>query len=282
MTKGKIFVCTILILIFGALLTCLGISWQKEVQELMLSNAQLQKQYEDLSIKYQESEENIMILSFWVEQDEYDSIEKWWIDLQNYRTGYLHCDEKVLNGESAKYITEEQKNELKRIAEAIEKSRSLKETKDLVKQFNKIVEDIDKQKNKAIQKDSVKEEIDSSKSSNIENTPEEYSVATTEAYSWQVETEPSYESPSSGLTQESGVNYHNDRTETYYSSNVLYHHQTSEWTVDDEGFYRTDDGYYVVAASDMEQGTVFEGSKGTCVVLDSGCDAGVTDYYVAW
>lgn len=84
------------------------------------------------------------------------------------------------------------------------------------------------------------------------------------------------------LTQESGVNYYNDRTETYYSSNVLYHQNTDNWTLDDEGFYRTDEGYYVVAASDMPQGTTFEGSKGTCVVLDSGCAAGTTDYYVNW
>lgn len=92
----------------------------------------------------------------------------------------------------------------------------------------------------------------------------------------------SYELPSYGLTKEGGVNYHDGRTETYYSSNVLYHYRTDEWTVDEEGFYRTDEGYYVVAASDMEQGTTFEGSKGTCIVLDCGCAEGVTDYYVAW
>lgn len=86
----------------------------------------------------------------------------------------------------------------------------------------------------------------------------------------------------SGLTQQSGVNYYDGRTETYYSSNVLYHYRTSEWTVDNEGFYRTNEGYYVVAASDMPQGTTFEGSKGICIVLDSGCNAGVTDYYVNW
>ena len=86
----------------------------------------------------------------------------------------------------------------------------------------------------------------------------------------------------SGLTQQSGVNYYGGRTETYYSSNVLYHYRTSEWTVDNEGFYRTNEGYYVVAASDMPQSTTFEGSKGTCIVLDSGCNTGVTDYYVNW
>jgi len=88
--------------------------------------------------------------------------------------------------------------------------------------------------------------------------------------------------PTDGLTPQSGVNAYNGRTETYYSSNVLYHYNTAAWTVDDEGFYRTDEGYYVVAASDMPQGTVFEGSKGDCIVLDSGCADGVTDYYTRW
>lgn len=88
--------------------------------------------------------------------------------------------------------------------------------------------------------------------------------------------------PTDGLTREGGVNYHDGRTETYYSSNVAYHQNTQEWTLDDEGFYRTDEGYYVVAASDMEQGTVFEGSKGDCIVLDCGCPDGITDYYVGW
>ena len=93
--------------------------------------------------------------------------------------------------------------------------------------------------------------------------------------------ESSY-APTDGLTPTGGINYHDGRLETYYSSQILYHQDTADWTLDDEGFYRTDEGYYVVAASDMEQGTVFEGSKGECVVLDTGCPNGTTDYYVAW
>ena len=88
--------------------------------------------------------------------------------------------------------------------------------------------------------------------------------------------------PSEGLNAFTGVNEYDGRTETYYSSNVLYHYRTSEWTLDSEGFYRDADGYYVVAASDMEQGTVFEGSKGDCKVYDCGCADGITDYYVNW
>ena len=102
---------------------------------------------------------------------------------------------------------------------------------------------------------------------------EEYSAFYEPVTSW-TETE--------GLNAFTGVNYHDGRTETYYSSSVLYHYRTPEWSLDDEGFYRDSEGRYVVAASDMEHGTVFQGSKGECIVLDSGCAAGVTDYYVDW
>ena len=54
------------------------------------------------------------------------------------------------------------------------------------------------------------------------------------------------------------------------------------WTLDDEGFWRDSDGYYVVAASDIEHGETFTGSKGECKVYDCGCNEGVTDYYVNW
>lgn len=91
-----------------------------------------------------------------------------------------------------------------------------------------------------------------------------------------------YASNGSGLTKSGGVNYYDGRKETYYSSRVLHHYRTNEWTLDSEGFYRTPEGYYVVAASDKKQGSTFEGSKGTCKVLDSGCASGTTDYYVGW
>ena len=74
----------------------------------------------------------------------------------------------------------------------------------------------------------------------------------------------------------------NGTRETAYSSNVLYHYRTSEWTPDEYGFYRTDEGYYVVASSDYEQGTVIETTRGEAMVLDSGCDSGIVDFYVQW
>ena len=79
-----------------------------------------------------------------------------------------------------------------------------------------------------------------------------------------------------------GVYEFGGRTETYYSSDVLRHYRTDEWTVDEQGFYRTDEGYYVVAASDYEQGAIIQTSMGLAQVLDSGCDDGITDFYTAW
>ena len=74
----------------------------------------------------------------------------------------------------------------------------------------------------------------------------------------------------------------NGTRETAYSSNVLYHYRTSEWTADEYGFYRTDDGYYVVASNEYEEGTVIETSRGEAMVLDGGCAEGYIDFYTNW
>ena len=103
--------------------------------------------------------------------------------------------------------------------------------------------------------------------------------------------EPTYYAPSySGVSGDpDGLNSFvgiidgvNGTRETAYSSNVLYHYRTSEWTTDEYGFYRTDEGYYVVASSDYEQGTIIETSRGEAMVLDSGCDSGIVDFYCNW
>lgn len=71
-------------------------------------------------------------------------------------------------------------------------------------------------------------------------------------------------------------------TETWYSSNVLYHYRTGEWHTDEEGYYRNSDGYYVVASDDYPEGTVIETSKGEAIVLDSGTYSGNVDFYTNW
>lgn len=74
----------------------------------------------------------------------------------------------------------------------------------------------------------------------------------------------------------------NGTIETAYSSNVLYHYRTSEWSPDEYGFYRTSDGYYVVASNEYEEGTVIETSRGEAIVLDGGCAEGYIDFYTNW
>ena len=81
-----------------------------------------------------------------------------------------------------------------------------------------------------------------------------------------------------GVVTEGGVRY------TYYSSNVLRHSLISQWVTDSEGFWRTKNGYYVVAANSSEYsyGSVISTPWGKAKVLDSGCAAGTIDFYVSW
>ena len=79
---------------------------------------------------------------------------------------------------------------------------------------------------------------------------------------------------SDGVWQDENYRY------TWYSSNVLYHYRTPEWTAGSDGIYRDSEGYVVVASSDHPQGTVIEGTPfGACKVYDSGCASGTLDVY---
>ena len=80
-----------------------------------------------------------------------------------------------------------------------------------------------------------------------------------------------------------GVWYDDQYRYTYYSSRVLYHYRTSEWTPNEYGIYTDSDGYIVVASSDYPEGTLLETSKfGTVKVYDCGCASGTLDVYVNW
>lgn len=78
-----------------------------------------------------------------------------------------------------------------------------------------------------------------------------------------------------------GVWYDDNYRYTYYSSNVLHHYMTDQWTPDEYGIYRDSEGYAVVASSDLEYGTVvYDTPFGNCKVYDSGCASGTLDVYV--
>ena len=87
-------------------------------------------------------------------------------------------------------------------------------------------------------------------------------------------------SGNSGNFKSQGVIYQNGIRYTYYSSNVLYHYRTPEWTAGSDGIYRDSAGYIVVASSDHSQGSVVSTPFGAGKVYDSGCASGTIDIYV--
>ena len=88
--------------------------------------------------------------------------------------------------------------------------------------------------------------------------------------------EPTYDNGDGFMSQ--GRRYYNGGTETWYTSDEPYDIQ-DRWTVDDEGYYRDEDGYYVVASDDAADGEVIDTSKGEAKVYDHGSGYGNTDFY---
>lgn len=71
--------------------------------------------------------------------------------------------------------------------------------------------------------------------------------------------------------------------ETYYSDTVARHYMSDQWQVDDEGFYRDQDGRYIIGvdiAEGIELGSVVDTGKGEAIVMDYGSGAHVHDFYV--
>ena len=78
--------------------------------------------------------------------------------------------------------------------------------------------------------------------------------------------------------------------ETYYNASA--HYLASEWTVDDEGFYRDDAGRYVVGVDvndvnpdtgeQYRYGDVVQTGRGEGVVYDYGSGAHVHDFATTW
>ena len=125
------------------------------------------------------------------------------------------------------------------------------------------------------------EEVDSTEAEETEET-EEIEEAVAESDTGSVETaNGTVAKQDSSHFKRDGVIYDENGTRyTWYSSNVLHHYRTSEWSVNDEGFYETSDGNLVVASEDYPEGTIIDTPYGTAEVLDNGCDSGTVDFYV--
>lgn len=75
---------------------------------------------------------------------------------------------------------------------------------------------------------------------------------------------------SDGDFQSQGVINQNGYRYTYYSSNVLRHYRTDEWTAGDDGIYRDSSGYVVVASDAHPQGSIVSTPFGEGRVYDTG------------
>lgn len=81
-----------------------------------------------------------------------------------------------------------------------------------------------------------------------------------------------------------GVLYDSNYRYTYYSSNVLRHYKTSQWTLGSDGIYRDSNGRVIVASDDYAQGTVVNSEIfGECIVEDCGVgSSGTLDVYTGF
>lgn len=187
----------------------------------------------------------------------YDNLASWWEDLQAKRAEYTGKADEAIAAYGS-YLSEEQQNQLRDLESKLVNAVSFTDITEYENQFNEVVNAGETAK------------------ADAEALAAQQAATSTSSSGGQ------YYSNGSGLTKQSGVNYCNGRKETYYSSNVLYHYKTPEWILGSDGVYRTQDGYVVVAASDLPQGSYVDTSFGMGQVLDSGCSANVTDIYTAW
>lgn len=188
----------------------------------------------------------------------YEDLATWWDDLKAKRAEYAGKADEAISAYGS-YLSEEQQNQLRDLENELVSATSFAEVNELEAQFNEVVSAGETAK------------------ADAEALAAQQATTTVSSSSG-----GQYYTNGSGLTKQSGVNYYNGRKETFYSSNVLYHYRTPEWVLGSDGVYRTQDGYVVVAASDLPQGSYVETSFGTGQVLDSGCSAGVTDIYTTW
>lgn len=175
-------------------------------------------------------------------------------ELQNYKDKF---DKKVktFKKDYSGYISKKQNKRLGTMQKNMKNATNLKECKRINKNFKKLEK-------------------------NVENArAEAEAIAAQEAasYSYSDNSGGSYSGGNSFESQ--GVVYSGGTRYTYYSSNVLYHYRTGEWNAGNDGFYRDDNGYLVVASSDHSQGSVVNTPWGPGKVYDSGCASGTIDMY---
>lgn len=211
-------------------------------------------------ILFQEEINDVMIPEEWYVVDGYTDINEWWNSLVEMRTKHATIASDTVS-QWGDYLTDEQKAKIQEYAEKINSSHSIKEINDYIWNIEAIEAEARKAKEEAER--IAAEPIAQAKVSQASYSPNNYSGS------------------ASGF-KSAGVIYYNGYRFTYYSSRVLYHYMTPQWTLGSDGIYRDSNGYIIVASSDHAQGTILDTPFGSGIVRDSGCASGTIDVYVGW
>ena len=192
-------------------------------------------------------------------EEGYDDFKTWWEELQEQRKSYEGVTEDII-AELDGYLSDEEISALQEKELKIINARCFADLNQYVEEYEALVQPAVEKKNEAEASKGYSSSGGSGSSYSGGNYSGNYSNFR-----------------SAGVLYDSGYRY------TYYSSNVLYHYNTANWDLGDDGIYR-EDGRVVVASDAYPNGTVINTELfGECIVRDCGVGRSDTlDVYTAY
>ena len=192
-------------------------------------------------------------------KDGYDDFKTWWEELQEKRKSYEGVTEDIV-AELDGYLSDEEIAALQEKELKIINARCFADLDQYIEEYEALVQPAVEKKNEAEASKGYSSSGGSGSSYSGGNYSGNYSNFR-----------------SAGVLYDSGYRY------TYYSSNVLYHYNTANWDLGDDGIYR-EDGRVVVASDAYPNGTVLNTELfGECIVRDCGVGRSDTlDVYTAY
>lgn len=192
-------------------------------------------------------------------EEGYDDFKTWWEELQEKRKSYEGVTEDIV-AELDGYLSDEEIAALQEKELKIINARCFADLDQYIEEYEALVQPAVEKKNEAEASKGYSSSGGSGSSYSGGNYSGNYSNFR-----------------SAGVLYDSGYRY------TYYSSNVLYHYNTANWDLGDDGIYR-EDGRVVVASDAYPNGTVLNTELfGECIVRDCGVGRSDTlDVYTAY
>ncbi len=192
-------------------------------------------------------------------EEGYDDFKTWWEELQEKRKSYEGVTEDII-AELDGYLSDEEISALQEKELKIINARCFADLDQYVEEYEELVQPAVEKKNEAEASKGYSSSGGSGSSYSGGNYSGNYNNFR-----------------SAGVLYDPGYRY------TYYSSNVLYHYNTANWDLGDDGIYR-ENGRVVVASDAYPNGTVLNTEMfGECIVRDCGVGRSDTlDVYTAY